>query len=46
MALEKLLTVSEGVFTRVRERALEVSRMVSGLMGHLRRSALRGSKYR
>ena len=38
--------VSEDAFTEARERALEVSRMISGLMGHLRRSSLRGSKYR
>jgi four helix bundle protein len=46
VAAQDLKYVSEDAFTEVRERALEVSRMISGLMGHLRRSALRGSKYR
>jgi four helix bundle protein len=30
---------------QISDKAIEVSRMISGLMGHLSRSAMRGSKY-
>ena len=38
--------ITEAEHHRLHDKALEVSRMVSGLMRHLRQSPLRGSKYK
>lgn len=37
--------VTEGEHRALHEQALAVSRIIAGLMGHLRRSGMRGSKY-
>ena len=37
--------ISEAVFTEIRQKVMEVSRMLSGLVKYLKQSELRGSKY-
>ena len=45
VALDKRY-ITEAEHHRLHDKALEVRRMVSGLMKHLRQSPLRGSKYK
>jgi four helix bundle protein len=38
--------LSEAVFGRLREEATEISRMIGGLMIYLRKSGIKGTKYK
>ncbi|HEY0324176.1 MAG TPA: four helix bundle protein [Pyrinomonadaceae bacterium] len=38
--------ITDEEFKSLRERAIEISRMISGLMNYLRQSEMRGRKYR